>query len=113
MQIRGALPAVGEEPALVALAWLLHNPAVTAPIAGSRTVEQLTESLRALQVSLSEDTLHRLDEIGPVQAVRRPKPTPGRTQHSYECYHFNCRTKWRTRARGSDLHILLCQLNKS
>lgn len=56
---------VGEEPADVALAWLLHNPAVTAPIVGPRTAEQLTRSLRSLEVSLSEETIRRLDEIWP------------------------------------------------
>jgi aryl-alcohol dehydrogenase-like predicted oxidoreductase len=56
---------LGEEPADVALAWLLHNPAVTAPIVGPRTVEQLTGSLRALKIALSEETLRQLDEIWP------------------------------------------------
>ena len=56
---------LGKEPAEVALAWLLHNPAVTASITGPRTVEQLTGSLRALEVSLSDETLRRLDEIWP------------------------------------------------
>jgi aryl-alcohol dehydrogenase-like predicted oxidoreductase len=56
---------LGERPADVALAWLLHNPVVTAPIIGPRTVEQLTGSLRALEVSLSDETLRRLDEIWP------------------------------------------------
>jgi aryl-alcohol dehydrogenase-like predicted oxidoreductase len=56
---------LGEAPATVALAWLLHNPAVTAPIVGPRTTEQLTGSLRALEVSLSDETLRRLDEIWP------------------------------------------------
>lgn len=56
---------LGEEPADVALAWLLHNPVVTAPIIGSRTAEQLTGSLRALEISLSDETLRRLDEIWP------------------------------------------------
>jgi aryl-alcohol dehydrogenase-like predicted oxidoreductase len=56
---------LGEEPANVALAWLLANPAVTAPIIGPRTVEQLTWNLRALEVSLSDETLTRLDEIWP------------------------------------------------
>jgi aryl-alcohol dehydrogenase-like predicted oxidoreductase len=56
---------LGEEPADVALAWLLHQPAVTAPIIGPRTVEQLTENLRAVDLSLSDDTLHALDEIWP------------------------------------------------
>ncbi|MBN1565437.1 MAG: aldo/keto reductase, partial [Anaerolineae bacterium] len=40
---------LGEEPAAVALAWLLHQPVITAPIIGPRTMEQLTGSpLRAL-----------------------------------------------------------------
>lgn len=56
---------LGEKPADVALAWLLHQPAVTAPIIGPRTVEQLTESLRAVNVSLSDETLRELDTIWP------------------------------------------------
>jgi aryl-alcohol dehydrogenase-like predicted oxidoreductase len=56
---------LGEEPANIALAWLLHNPAVTAPIIGPRTAEQLTGSLRSLEISLSDGTLRRLDEIWP------------------------------------------------
>jgi aryl-alcohol dehydrogenase-like predicted oxidoreductase len=56
---------LGEEPALVALAWLLHQPAVTAPIVGPRTLDQLTGALRALEVSLDEKALSRLDEIFP------------------------------------------------
>jgi aryl-alcohol dehydrogenase-like predicted oxidoreductase len=56
---------LGEEPANVALAWLLHQPAVTAPIIGPRTLEQLDGSLRAVEISLSAETLHRLDEIFP------------------------------------------------
>jgi aryl-alcohol dehydrogenase-like predicted oxidoreductase len=56
---------LGETPADVALAWLLHNPVVTAPIIGPRTVEQLRANLRALAVVLSESALKRLDEIWP------------------------------------------------
>ena len=55
---------LGEEPAAVALAWLLHQPSVTAPIIGPRTLEQLTGSpMRAVDVSLREDDLKRIDEI--------------------------------------------------
>jgi aryl-alcohol dehydrogenase-like predicted oxidoreductase len=57
--------AMGEHPADVALAWLLHNPVVTAPIIGPRTMEQLTGSLRALEIKLSEDQLATLDEMWP------------------------------------------------
>jgi len=56
---------LGEEPGTVALAWLLHNPIVTAPIIGPRTVEQLESSVRATEVPLGEDVLKRLDEIFP------------------------------------------------
>jgi aryl-alcohol dehydrogenase-like predicted oxidoreductase len=56
---------LGEEPAVVALAWLLHQPAVTAPIVGPRTLDQLTGALRALEVTLDEKALGRLDEIFP------------------------------------------------
>lgn len=56
---------LGEAPAHVALAWLLHNPIVTAPIIGPRTLEQLTGSLRVPEIILSDETLARLDEIFP------------------------------------------------
>ncbi len=57
---------IEEEPAAVALAWLLHQPAVTAPIIGPRTMDQLTGgSLRALEIKLSAEQLQKLDEIWP------------------------------------------------
>jgi aryl-alcohol dehydrogenase-like predicted oxidoreductase len=56
---------LGEQPADVALAWLLRQPAVTAPIIGPRTVEQLNGSLRALEIALSDEALARLDAIWP------------------------------------------------
>jgi aryl-alcohol dehydrogenase-like predicted oxidoreductase len=56
---------VGEQPADVALAWLLANPVVTAPIIGPRTVEQLDGALRALELTLEEDAMRALDEIFP------------------------------------------------
>jgi aryl-alcohol dehydrogenase-like predicted oxidoreductase len=54
-----------EPPAAIALAWLLHNPVVTAPIIGPRTIEQLDSALRATEITLSEETLKKLDEIFP------------------------------------------------
>ncbi|MBM3151313.1 MAG: aldo/keto reductase [Chloroflexi bacterium] len=56
---------LGEKPADVALAWLLCNPVVTAPIIGPRTIEQLTGSLRALEIKFSEESLKTLDETWP------------------------------------------------
>jgi len=61
----GLCRELGEKPADVALAWLLNNPVVTAPIIGPRTMEQLDGSLRALEIKLSEETLKNLDEIFP------------------------------------------------
>lgn len=56
---------MGEKPADVALAWLLHNPAVTAPIIGPRTLQQLEGSTRAVTLKLKKDLLSKLDEIWP------------------------------------------------
>jgi aryl-alcohol dehydrogenase-like predicted oxidoreductase len=70
--IRGTLEAweslcaeMGRPPADVALAWLLNNPAVTAPIIGPRTVEQVDGAMAALDVVLDQDVLERLDKIFP------------------------------------------------
>ena len=55
----------GQEPGDVALAWLLHQPGVTGPIIGPRTMDQYESALRALDVSLDADALAALDEIFP------------------------------------------------
>jgi aryl-alcohol dehydrogenase-like predicted oxidoreductase len=55
----------GERPSEVALAWLLRQPAVTAPIVGPRTLEQFEQSLRALDIDLDDKALDRLDQIWP------------------------------------------------
>jgi aryl-alcohol dehydrogenase-like predicted oxidoreductase len=56
---------LGYEPGDVALAWLLHQPAVTGPIVGPRTMEQLESAVRAVDVKLDDKTLAKLDEIFP------------------------------------------------
>lgn len=56
---------LGERPADVALAWLLANPVVAAPIIGPRTMEQFEGSLRALDIDLDTEVLGRLDRIFP------------------------------------------------
>jgi aryl-alcohol dehydrogenase-like predicted oxidoreductase len=56
---------LGHEPADIALAWLLRQPAVTAPIIGPRTQEQLDTAVRALDVTLDDAATTRLDEIFP------------------------------------------------
>lgn len=47
----------------LAVAWVLHNPAITAPIIGASRPEQLDATLAAVEVKLDEPTLRRLDEI--------------------------------------------------
>jgi aryl-alcohol dehydrogenase-like predicted oxidoreductase len=64
---------LSEKPADVALAWLLHNPVVTAPIIGPRTLEQLTDSLRSVEIKLDEAALKRLDEIWPGPGGEAPE----------------------------------------
>jgi aryl-alcohol dehydrogenase-like predicted oxidoreductase len=64
---------LGEQPADVALAWLLANPAVTAPIIGPRTLDQLNGSLRALEIKLEPETLKQLDEIWPGPGGEAPE----------------------------------------
>jgi aryl-alcohol dehydrogenase-like predicted oxidoreductase len=54
-----------ETPADVAIAWLLHQPGVTAPIIGPRTLAQLRSSLHAAEIELDQDMLNRLDQIWP------------------------------------------------
>jgi len=56
---------LGEEPADVALAWVLANPVLTGPIIGPRTREQLEGGLRALEIQLDAQQLAKLDEIFP------------------------------------------------
>lgn len=56
---------LGQQPADVALAWMLRQPGVTAPIIGPRTLDQLTGSLRALEITLDADAVRRIDEIWP------------------------------------------------
>jgi aryl-alcohol dehydrogenase-like predicted oxidoreductase len=56
---------LGEEPANIALAWLLANPVVTAPIIGPRTIEQLDGALRVLEVEITQEIKEKLDSIFP------------------------------------------------
>jgi aryl-alcohol dehydrogenase-like predicted oxidoreductase len=62
---------LGEHPADVGLAWLIAQPAVTAPIIGPRTLEQFQGNLRALEITLDDKALEGLDELFP-----GPGPAP-------------------------------------
>ncbi len=56
---------IGEAPADVAIAWLLHQPAVTAPIVGPRTMAQLEGGIKSVGIKLDEETLKKIDAIFP------------------------------------------------
>jgi len=64
---------LGETPANFALAWLLHNPAVTAPIIGPRTIEQLEQSLKSLEIVLSDEHMVKLNDIWPGPGGEAPE----------------------------------------
>jgi aryl-alcohol dehydrogenase-like predicted oxidoreductase len=64
---------MGEKPADVALAWLLSNPVVTAPIIGPRTMEQLEGSMRALEITITGEIRERLEAIFPGPGGEAPK----------------------------------------
>jgi aryl-alcohol dehydrogenase-like predicted oxidoreductase len=61
--------ALGARPAAVALAWLLAQPGVTAPIFGARTLAQLEENLAAADLDLPPEALRRLDEVSALPRV--------------------------------------------
>jgi 1-deoxyxylulose-5-phosphate synthase len=61
----------GASPAQVALAWLLHKPGVTAPIAGATKLEHVEDALAAEALSLTDDEIRRLEEL------YVPHPTSG------------------------------------
>lgn len=64
---------IGEEPAHVALAWLMTNPTVTAPIIGPRTIDQLENSLKSLEISFSDEQLVKLTNIWPGPGGEAPE----------------------------------------
>jgi len=69
LEAADALAVLAEEAGLtlvhLALAFVLRHPAVTSPIIGPRTMEQLESQLGAVDVVLSDDVLDRIDEIVP------------------------------------------------
>jgi aryl-alcohol dehydrogenase-like predicted oxidoreductase len=64
---------IGHKEDTVALAWLLANPNVTAPIIGVRTLEQFEQSLRAVEVTLNQEALNKLDVIFPGPGGHAPE----------------------------------------
>ncbi|MEZ2131030.1 MULTISPECIES: aldo/keto reductase [unclassified Sinorhizobium] len=65
--VKAVASEMGRTPAQVALAWTLCNPAVTAPIAGVRTLAQLEDNLGALDISFTDDQRSRLDKASAIE----------------------------------------------
>jgi aryl-alcohol dehydrogenase-like predicted oxidoreductase len=61
-RVREVAAERGVSAAQVALAWLLHKPAVTAPIVGATKEQHLVDALAAEQLTLSADEVARLEE---------------------------------------------------
>jgi len=69
LEAADALAVLAEEAGLslvhLAIAFVLEHPAVTSPIIGPRTMDQLQSQIGAADVKLSDDVLDRIDEIVP------------------------------------------------
>ena len=84
---------LGEKPADVALAWLLAQPGVAAPVTGPRTREQLDGSLRALEITMAPEILSKSSiNSFPVRAALLPRHTLGinssRMERAFACSSF-------------------------
>ena len=64
-----------------ALAWCMSRPGITSAIIGPRTSEQLSDSLNAFNVKLTEDDLKQLDQVAPPGSVTVPYV-------EYKCRHL-------------------------
>jgi len=61
----GIAEELGMSPSHLALAWLLHQPIVTAPIIGPRTLQQFEETLPVVDRALDAATLEKLETLFP------------------------------------------------
>jgi aryl-alcohol dehydrogenase-like predicted oxidoreductase len=64
---------INHNPADVAVAWTLHNPVITSPIVGPRTLEQFEQNVKSIDIKLSADIMKRLDEIWPGPGNQAPE----------------------------------------
>ena len=59
----------GYAPASLAVAWVAHHPAVTAPIIGARNLAQLEESLCAVELEMTDELYEQISAFSPKPAV--------------------------------------------
>ncbi|MBW4528937.1 MAG: aldo/keto reductase [Phormidium tanganyikae FI6-MK23] len=62
-ELRTVADAAGLSLTTLAIAWVLANPIITAPIIGASRSEQLTHSLKAIEVKLDDSLKQKLDNI--------------------------------------------------
>ena len=83
LDIVDALVAVAKElgrtPAEVALAWVLARPGVASPIIGARTMEQLEQNVKALEVTIPPELNAKLDEASAIEPTFPQSFLPGVT----------------------------------
>ena len=61
----GLCDAWSVDPAVLAIAWQLHRPAITAPVVGPRSVKQLHNTLTATDMQVPNELAASLEEIFP------------------------------------------------
>ena len=71
--------AKGVDPATLGVAWVMTNPAVTAPIIGARSVEQLEASLAAVSLALTPEWRTEVSELSPEPPLPEPSSRGSRT----------------------------------
>jgi len=72
----------GYDPVPLAVAWVQHHPAVTAPIIGGRNVDQLEDSLAALEIDMTPDLRAAISELSPTPPPATDR-VEERSQHTY------------------------------
>jgi aryl-alcohol dehydrogenase (NADP+) len=61
-RVAAVAAARGVSPAQVALAWILHQPGITAPIIGASKMAHLDQAIAALDIALTAEELRQLEE---------------------------------------------------
>ncbi len=72
----------GYDPVSLAVAWVAHHPAVTAPIIGARTLDQLDGSLGALEIDMTEALRSDISALAPTPPPATDR-VEERSEHTY------------------------------
>ena len=72
----------GYNPVPLAVAWVAHHPAITAPIIGARTLDQLAGSLGALEIDMTADLYEAISDLAPTPPPATDR-VEERSKHTY------------------------------